>query len=70
MQFMDKYSDLVFFIIAVFYFYVRVIRDVTFDSWLQVAVDVIMIIGTVMFVISMSLTIYRRFIERKNKKVS
>ncbi len=69
MQFMDKYSDLVFFIIAVFYFYMRVVRDITFNSWIQVFVDVIMIIGAVMFAISVSLTILRRLRERKNNKV-
>ncbi|MEK4667455.1 hypothetical protein [Niallia sp. FSL R7-0271] len=47
----------------------RVVRDITFNSWIQVFVDVIMIIGAVMFAISVTLTILRRLRERKNNKV-
>ena len=52
MQFFRKYSDQFYLVIAFCYGYIRVIKGVTFGGGLQVAMDVMISIVTLMCVIS------------------
>nr|WP_222118255.1 hypothetical protein [Niallia taxi] len=64
MEFMKKYSDLVFFIVAVFYLCMRVFTDFSIGGGLQLGADIIVLIGAVMFIVSM----VHMFISRRKNK--